>query len=145
MTVAMNDLNTIRPATREFLAAAHANLIGGSWVPAASGKTLSVVDPATGQEITRVAESDAADIDHAVQAARNAFESAAWRDMKPATRERLMNRLADLMEQNIDTLAELESMVSDDVKKQESSTCLTRLQAEMMRVINEMAQSTHVD
>jgi phenylacetaldehyde dehydrogenase len=110
MTVAMNDLNTIRPATREFLAAAHANLIGGSWVPAASGKTLSVVDPATGQEITRVAESDAADIDHAVQAARNAFESAAWRDMKPATRERLMNRLADLMEQNIDTLAELESI-----------------------------------
>jgi hypothetical protein len=42
-------------------------------------------------------------------------------------------------------LAELESMVSDDVTKQESTTCLTRLQAEMMRVVTEMAQSSHVD
>ena len=110
MTVAMNNLDTIRPETREFLAAEHRNLIGGEWLPAASGRTLGVVDPATGREVTRVAESDAPDIDRAVAAARSAFEQPAWRDMKPAVRERLIHRLADLMEQHIDTLAELESI-----------------------------------
>ncbi|MBK7520891.1 MAG: aldehyde dehydrogenase family protein [Gammaproteobacteria bacterium] len=110
MTVAMNDLNTIRPATREFLGASHRNLIGGEWVAAAAEKTLAVFDPATGLEVARVAESDAPDIARAVAAARRAFEDPAWRDMKPAVRERLIHRLADLMEQHIDTLAELESI-----------------------------------
>jgi phenylacetaldehyde dehydrogenase len=110
MTVAMNDLSRIRPATRAFLDAAHANLVGGEWVGAISGKRLSVVDPATGKQVATVPESDAADIDRAVAAARAAFESPGWREMKPAVRERLIHRLADLMERDIDVLAELESI-----------------------------------
>ena len=46
MTVAMNNLDSINPATREFLQATHHNYINGHWHPAASGKTLAVQDPA---------------------------------------------------------------------------------------------------
>jgi hypothetical protein len=74
MTVAMNDLSAIRPATREFLAADHQNFIDGKWCPAVSGKTLEVLDPATGEAVSRVPDSDAADVNAAVAAARRAFE-----------------------------------------------------------------------
>lgn len=110
MTVAMNDLGLIRPATREFLGRAHKNFIGGNWCAAISGRTLAVVDPATGETLSHVPDSDAADIDEAVRAARRAFEEKSWQHMKPAVRERLLHRLADLMEANIEVLAELESI-----------------------------------
>ena len=57
-----------------------------------------------------MAEGDAADIDLAVKAARKAFDSGPWRKMDARDRGRLMNRLADLIEQNIDELAELETL-----------------------------------
>ena len=110
MTVAMNDLSVTRPATREFLGTEHRNFIDGQWCAAVSGRTLAVIDPATGQTVSRVADSDAADVNLAVQAARRAFEQAAWQRMKPALRECLLHRLADLMAANIDILAELESV-----------------------------------
>jgi phenylacetaldehyde dehydrogenase len=110
MTVAINDLNTIGPTTREFLHSRHGNFIGGQWQPALGGTTLAVLDPATGESVCEVADSDAADVNAAVTAARAAFDSPAWQRMKPAERERLLHRLADLMEANIDTLAELESI-----------------------------------
>ncbi|MEE4145325.1 MAG: aldehyde dehydrogenase family protein [Halieaceae bacterium] len=110
MTVAINDLSTIRPATREFLGTQHGNFIDGTWCAAQSGSLLEVVDPATAKTVSRVAESDAADVNLAVSAARRAFGQRAWQHMKPALRERLLHRLADLMEANIDTLAELESI-----------------------------------
>ena len=110
MTAAINDLSVIRPATREFLGREHRNFIDGQWCNAASGKTLAVFDPATGQPISRVADSDATDVNLAVDAARRAFEQAAWQRMKPALRERLLHRLADLMEDHIPVLAELESI-----------------------------------
>ncbi len=110
MTVAMNDLSTVRPATRDFLGNEHKNFINGDWRPAIGGKTLAVIDPATGETVSRVADSDAADVNAAVGAARRAFEQRQWQQMKPAARERLLHRLADLMEANIDVLAELESI-----------------------------------
>ena len=110
MTIALNDLSLVSQTTREFLDRQHGNFIGGQWRPAASGKTLAVVDPATGSPVSQVAESDAADVDAAVRAARTAFEDPAWQQMKPARRERLLHRLADLMEARIDVLAELESI-----------------------------------
>lgn len=110
MTVAVNELSAIRPATREFLATEHRNFIDGQWCAAASGRTLAVVDPATGQTISRVADSDAADVNLAVEAARRAFERRSWQQMKPAVRERLLHRLADLMEAHSAVLAELESV-----------------------------------
>ena len=60
--------------------------------------------------IAEVAEGDAADIDLAVKAARKAFDSGPWRKMDARDRGRLMNKLADLIEKNIDELAELETL-----------------------------------
>ena len=84
--------------------------IGGKWMPAASGKTFETINPATEEVIAEVAEGDAADIDLAVQAASKAFESGPWSKMNARERGRLMYRLADLIEDEIDELAALESL-----------------------------------
>jgi aldehyde dehydrogenase (NAD+) len=84
--------------------------IGGKWLDSVSGKTFTTVNPATGETICQVAEGDKADVDLAVKAARNAFESGSWPKMNASERGRLMNRLADLIEQHIDELAVLESL-----------------------------------
>jgi aldehyde dehydrogenase (NAD+) len=85
-------------------------LIGGKWVDAQSGKTFDTINPATGEVICRVAEGDKADIDLAVKAARKAFESGPWPKMNAADRGRLLNKLADAIEANIEELAALESL-----------------------------------
>jgi aldehyde dehydrogenase (NAD+) len=85
-------------------------LIGGKWVDSQSGKTFPTVNPATGDVICQVAEGDKADIDLAVKAARKAFESGPWPKMSGAERGRLMHKLADAIEKNIDELAQLESL-----------------------------------
>ena len=85
-------------------------LIGGQWVEAASGKTFETLNPATGEVLARVAEGDAEDINRAVIAARKAFEGAAWSKMSPSQRGRLLMKLADLIEQNAEELATLETL-----------------------------------
>src|SRR5581483_5083280 len=82
--------------------------IGGKWVDSQSGKTFPTVNPATGETICQVAEGDKADIDLAVQAARKAFEHGPWPKMSASDRGRLLNRLADLIEENQEELAALE-------------------------------------
>ncbi len=84
--------------------------IGGKWVDAVSGKTFETVCPATEEKIADVAEGDAADVDLAARAARKAFESGPWRRMDARDRGRLMYRIADLFEQNLDELAALEAL-----------------------------------
>jgi aldehyde dehydrogenase (NAD+) len=84
--------------------------IGGQWVPAASGKTFETVNPATEEVIAQVAEGDAEDIDRAVAAAREAFDHGPWRKMDARERGRLMYRLADLIEEEADELAMLETL-----------------------------------
>src|SRR5512143_1317857 len=81
-------------------------LIDGQWRDSVSGKTFTTINPATEEVITEVAQGDAADIDLAVKAARKAFDDhrGPWRKMDARDRGRLMNRLADLIEQNIDEL-----------------------------------------
>ena len=85
-------------------------LIDGQWRDSASGKTFETINPATEEVIAGVAEGDAADIDLAVKAARRAFDSGPWRKMDARDRGRLINRLADLVEEHIDDLAELETL-----------------------------------
>ena len=85
-------------------------LIDGDWRDSASGKTFETINPATEEVIAEIAEADAADIDLAVKAARKAFESGPWKKMDARDRGRLMLRLADLVEENIDDLAELETL-----------------------------------
>jgi aldehyde dehydrogenase (NAD+) len=84
--------------------------INGKWVPAASGKTFTTFNPATEEAIAEVAEGDKEDIDRAVKAARDAFDKGPWSKMDARERGRLMFRLADLIEEEIDELAALESL-----------------------------------
>jgi phenylacetaldehyde dehydrogenase len=94
---------------RRFLDQPRRMLIGGQWVESRTGETLESVDPATGRPLTTIPRGDAADVDQAVRAARAAFESAAWREITPIDRGRLLDRLADLIEEHADELALLEA------------------------------------
>src|SRR5947199_7230858 len=85
-------------------------LIGGKWRDSVSGKTFPTVNPATGEVICQVAEGDKADVDLAVKAARKAFEEGPWPKMSASERGRLLHKLADLVEQNREELAALESL-----------------------------------
>src|SRR5437588_8557255 len=85
-------------------------LINGKWVDSVSGKTFPTINPSTGEVITQVAESDAADVDKAVAAARAAFDKGPWRKMSASQRGVLMNKLADLIEKHADELAQLEAL-----------------------------------
>ncbi len=96
-------------AARDFAAGPHRLLIGGERPEAADGRTFETVDPSTGQPIAEVAQAGAEDVDRAVQAARAAFEGK-WRKLPAAARTQLMLKLADLVEQNADELAQLESL-----------------------------------
>ena len=84
--------------------------IDGQWLPAQSGKTFETINPATEEVIAQVAEGDAADVNLAVKAARHAFDEGPWPQMDARDRGRLMYKLADLMEENLDELASLESL-----------------------------------
>jgi aldehyde dehydrogenase (NAD+) len=85
-------------------------LIGGEWV--ATSKSFDSINPATGEVITQVAEAGAAEVDRAVKAARKAFDErgGAWQKMSASDRGKLLWRLADLLEKNIDEFAELETL-----------------------------------
>jgi len=85
-------------------------LIGNRWVAAESGRTFATINPSTGEAICQVAEADAADVDAAVHAAREAFEHGPWRTMNASARGRLLYRLADLIEANAEGLAQLEAL-----------------------------------
>ncbi|HYH59568.1 MAG TPA: aldehyde dehydrogenase family protein, partial [Thermoleophilaceae bacterium] len=84
-------------------------LIGEEWVDSASGETFETIDPATGEVICAVAKAGAEDVDRAVKAAQAALEGK-WAKLPPAAREALMRKLADLIEENADELAELEAL-----------------------------------
>ncbi|XP_055528087.1 aldehyde dehydrogenase X, mitochondrial-like [Wyeomyia smithii] len=85
--------------------------INNQFVDAMSGKTFPTVNPATGEKIIDVAEGDKADVEVAVLAAKAAFvRSSPWRQMDASARGKLLNKLADLIERDINTLANLESL-----------------------------------
>src|SRR6202795_541758 len=85
-------------------------LINGQWVEATSGKTFPTFNPATGEVLARIAEGDREDIDRAVKAARAAFETGPWSKITPSERGRLIWKLGDLLEQNLEEFAELEML-----------------------------------
>src|SRR3954469_21209031 len=89
----------------QFITKPRKMLINGKWVDAVSGKTYPTYDPSTGKEMAYVAEGDAADINLAVSAARNAFEKGAWRKMTASERGRLIWKLGDLLEKYIEEFA----------------------------------------
>ncbi|HTC94440.1 MAG TPA: aldehyde dehydrogenase family protein [Terriglobales bacterium] len=94
----------------QFLSKPKKMLIDGKWLDAVSGKTFATLDPSTEEPLVQVAEGDKQDIDLAVKAARRAFENGPWRKMTPSERGRAIWKLADLMEQNLEQFAELETL-----------------------------------
>lgn len=95
---------------RAFAAQRHQLFIGGRWVDAAEGRRFDTYDPATTRKLGDIAEAGMADADAAVRAARSAMDSPEWSGMKPAARARLLNRLADALEANLDEFAALETL-----------------------------------
>jgi acyl-CoA reductase-like NAD-dependent aldehyde dehydrogenase len=95
---------------RDFAGRPHRLLIDGDWVEAADGRTLETIDPATGQPITTFAHGGAEDVDRAVAAARRAFESGEWTGISAYDRSKLIYAVADLVAENADELAQLESL-----------------------------------
>ncbi|WEJ69871.1 aldehyde dehydrogenase family protein [Pseudomonas sp. PSE14] len=100
----------ISEATQRFLSKPQKMFIAGAWVDASDGATAQVIEPFTEAALTRIPMGTAADLDRAVQAARAQFDGGAWSQLKPLERERLLHRLADLIEANGDELAEIESV-----------------------------------
>src|ERR1700758_253121 len=94
-----------------FVRSQHKLLINGDWVEAASGQTFETINPATEEVLAEVAHGQAADIDKAVKAARKAFDDdSPWRRMNASDRGRLIWRISELIEENADELAMLESL-----------------------------------
>ena len=94
-------------------------LIDGTWFEASDGGKSAVYDPSSGEVITHAAAATAADTDRAVAAARSAFDSKAWTGLTPAMRGKILWRVADLLEEYADEIAELEML---DAGKSFSST-----------------------
>ncbi|MBY0585838.1 aldehyde dehydrogenase family protein [bacterium] len=85
-------------------------LINGQWVDSGSGVTFTTLNPATEEVIAQVPLGNRDDVDRAVKAARRAFETGPWPKMDARERGRLLYRLADLIEQNAEELAALETL-----------------------------------
>jgi len=98
-TQAVKDLLASRPEKRLF--------INGEFLTASSGATIDTLDPATGERIASLANAEADDVDAAVAAARAAFEGP-WSNIVPMERATILNKIADLIEANIEELSELE-------------------------------------
>lgn len=86
--------------------------IQGDWVEAESGRTFETINPATEEVISEVAEAGEKDIERAVQAARQAFEAGPWPRMKASEREKILRRLAALIDRHKEELATLETLDS---------------------------------
>src|SRR5882757_5728280 len=84
-------------------------LIGGAWQPAALGKVVSSIDPATGQPIAETADGAPEDVERAVRAAQTAFNGP-WRRCTPAERMKLILRFADLVERHADELSLIDTL-----------------------------------
>lgn len=96
--------------TQAFLKAVPQMYIDGMWCAASSGETIAVYEPATGGLLSKIPAASCADVDKAVHAACTAFETGPWAEMKPNERQRLIHHLADILEENSQTIAEIETL-----------------------------------
>ncbi len=84
--------------------------VGGKWVGSESGETFDVLNPATEKVIGSVPKGNKSDVSKAIDTARSTFDKGTWSGKTPAERSTILWRLADLVEQNADSIARLESM-----------------------------------
>ena len=96
-------LNFLKSETKKLL-------INNDWVEASGSDPIPTLDPATGERLGYIQSATGTDVDMAVKAARAAFKSGDWASMTPAARGKLLWKMAELIEANIDELAELETL-----------------------------------
>jgi acyl-CoA reductase-like NAD-dependent aldehyde dehydrogenase len=106
-------------------------LIDGEWIPAGGRETFAVLDPSTGEALTRVAQATPADVDAAVAAAARAHADRRWSGLPPLERTRILTRIADLIEEHLEELAVLETQ--DNGKPIERSRADTAFAAKDFR------------
>lgn len=109
MTSSAFNKPALSPRVADFISAQQRMFIDNQWCVAASGASLEVLDPGTGELINRVPAAGVVDVDRAVAAARNAFERGPWALMGAAGRANLLLALADSIDANAAELAEIES------------------------------------
>ena len=84
--------------------------IGGRWVEADGGATFETRNPATGALLATVAAAGSVDVERAVAAAREAFANGPWPRFSPSDRQRVLLRLADLLERDTELFAQLDTL-----------------------------------
>ncbi|CAH2714947.1 Phenylacetaldehyde dehydrogenase [Neobacillus rhizosphaerae] len=100
----------LKPKVKAFLEGKIELFIDGKFIPAVSGKTFETINPATEEVLALVSEAQEEDVHLAVDAARRAFEKGRWPELSAAERARLIYKLADLIEENKEELAQLEAL-----------------------------------
>lgn len=101
---------TIEPKVSEFLSLDPAIFIDGDRVASERSATLPVYDPSSGRVIADAVDATAGDVDRAVRSADAAFRDGRWRHMRPADRERILLKFADLVLEKGETFAQLETL-----------------------------------
>lgn len=107
--ILLDSRDALGPAAKAFLDRPKRLFIGGDFVDSAAGATLITEDPATGKEICEIQAADTQDVELAVVSARAAFDGA-WGALVPAGRAECLNKLAALIYENLDEIAEIESL-----------------------------------
>jgi len=104
------DILSLNPQVKRFIGQPRQALIDGRWQSAQGEETFDVFNPATEEVIARVADCKKADVDLAVAAARKAFDSGPWPNMSPSQRGKILWKIGDLILENLEELAQLESL-----------------------------------
>jgi phenylacetaldehyde dehydrogenase len=103
--------DSVEQQADSFIRLSHKLLIDGQWVDAVSGETFETLNPATEEVLSEVAHGQAEDINQAVKAARRASDDdSPWRRMNASDRGRMIWKISELIEENADELAMLESL-----------------------------------
>ena len=97
-------------AAKRSLARKPTLFINNEWVQSTHDATLPVEDPSAAREVSRIVDASDADVDRAVAAARQAFDDGRWSNLPPNKRERVIHKLADLIEAHAAEFAELEAI-----------------------------------
>jgi aldehyde dehydrogenase (NAD+) len=100
----------LKEKVEKFLIGKKKLFINGEFIESKSQKTFETYNPSTGEILANVYEAGKEDIDLAVKAARKAFDEGPWSKMSASERSRLMYKLAELMENNREELAQLETL-----------------------------------
>ena len=106
----MARLHTVSKPTRQFLATPRPFLIGEEWRSRDGAPRTQAIDPATGAAIGSFAEAQEADVLEAIALARKSFADKRWRGLTPAQRQQILWKVADLIDADAQTLAELECL-----------------------------------